>query len=104
MRHINWGITVSIGLLIAISFSAFTQAPDREHTGQDVFEKKCAKCHGKDGTRGLFGAKNLQTSQLTDSALYNTISKGRKIMPGWEKKLSPEELRLVTVYVKSLRK
>lgn len=92
------------GLMTFFSFAPFEQKPRLEKTGQELFERYCKQCHGKDGTRGLFGAKNLQTSQLPDEALYTTIAKGRKIMPAWEKKLDTGQLQLVTAYVKSLRK
>jgi len=54
--------------------------------------------------QGSFGAKNLQISQLDDDALFITISKGRKIMPAWEKRMDTAELALVMAYVKTLRK
>jgi mono/diheme cytochrome c family protein len=95
------------GLVVLITFFSFApseQKPRLEKTGQELFERYCKQCHGKDGTRGLFGAKNLQTSQLPDEALYTTIAKGRKVMPAWEKKLDTAQLQLVTTYVKTLRK
>lgn len=86
------------------SFTPDPQKPRLEKTGKELFERHCKQCHGKDGTRGLFGARNLQTSQLSDEALYLAIAKGRKIMPAWEKKLDTNQLSLVTDYVKTLRK
>lgn len=90
--------------LLLLSFATIEQKPPTAKTGQELYQKHCKQCHGKDGTRGLFGAKNLRTSQLDDDALYVTISKGRKIMPAWEKKMDTAELALVIAYVKTLRK
>jgi mono/diheme cytochrome c family protein len=73
-------------------------------SGRQLFEKKCAKCHGKDGTKGLFGAKNLPASKLTDSELFNIIGNGKKIMPSWQKKLSMDEIGAVIEYIKTMRK
>lgn len=96
-------ITASIaGLTVFFSFAP--QKPRVARTGKELFERHCKQCHGKDGTRGLFGARNLQTSLLTDDALYMTIAKGRKVMPSWEKKLDSTEMELVVDYVKTLRK
>lgn len=92
------------GIMAFFSFTPPDQKPRLEKTGQELFERYCKQCHGKDGTRGLFGAKNLQISQLTDEALYTTIAKGRKVMPAWEKKLDANQLNLVVTYVKALRK
>jgi mono/diheme cytochrome c family protein len=89
---------------LLFSFATIEQKPPVGKTGPELFEKHCKQCHGKDGTRGLFGAKNLQTSQLDNDALYITIAKGRKIMPAWEKRMDTAELALLIVYVKTLRK
>lgn len=86
------------------SFAPAMQEHRAARTGKELFERYCKQCHGKDGTRGLFGARNLQASQLPDEALYMTIAKGRKVMPSWEKKLDSVEMGLVVTYVKTLRK
>jgi cytochrome c6 len=96
-------IVASIAGLTAF-FSFAPQKARSVRTGKELFERHCKQCHGKDGTRGLFGAKNLQTSLLADDALYITIAKGRKVMPSWEKKLDSGQLNLVVEYVKTLRK
>lgn len=72
--------------------------------GKTIFEHKCQRCHGSDGTKGLFGAKNLQVSNLANTELITIISKGRRGMPRWEKKLSQAAIESVAAYVKSLRK
>ncbi|WP_447637359.1 c-type cytochrome [Flavobacterium microcysteis] len=73
-------------------------------SGKAIFEHKCQRCHGSDGTKGLFGAKNLQISRLENTELISIISKGKKGMPRWDKKLSSTEIESVTAYIKSLRK
>ncbi|MDF2190375.1 cytochrome c [Paraflavitalea sp. CAU 1676] len=92
-------------LLVAQAFMPLQAKPSRtSRTGKELFERHCKLCHGKDGTKGFLGAKNLQTSQLDEETLYTTIAKGRKVMPAWEKKLDTAELQLVVAYVKTLRK
>ena len=73
-------------------------------SGKNIFEAKCQRCHGNDGTKGLFGAKNLQASRLENIELTAIISKGKRGMPRWEKKLSQTEIESVAAYIKSLRK
>lgn len=104
MKPLIATITGSLLTLLLFSFTTIEQKPGPGKTGQELFEKHCKQCHGKDGTRGLFGAKNLQTSLLADDALYIAVAKGRKIMPAWEKKMDSAELELVIAYVKTLRK
>ena len=72
--------------------------------GKAIFEEKCAKCHGSDGTKGKWGAKNLQKSRLADEDLLKIVSEGKNFMPSWKKRLSAVELKQVTDYVRLLRK
>lgn len=77
-------------------------------SGAAVFAENCASCHGADG-RGdhAFGAPDL-----TDGAwiyggdaqtVFNTIYSGRTgHMPHWEGRLSPADIRLLTLYVGTL--
>jgi cytochrome c6 len=74
-----------------------------ELNGKVLYETKCAKCHGSDGTKGQYGAKNLRKSRLNDDDLFNAIGNGSWIMPKWKKKLTREQLLSVTAYVKTLR-
>lgn len=72
-------------------------------TGRILFESNCSRCHGADGTKGLFGAKNLRKSQLSDSAIIEQIRSGRRIMPPFKKRLRPEEIQQIAIYIKTLR-
>jgi mono/diheme cytochrome c family protein len=73
-------------------------------SGKAIFDDKCAKCHGEDGTRGKWGAKNLQKSRLADEDLMKIVLEGKNFMPSWKKRLSGLELKQVTDYVRTLRK
>lgn len=72
--------------------------------GRQLFESKCKRCHGKDGAKGWFGAKNLQLSVLNDAMLFQTISEGKSAMPPWKKKLTAAEIKTIIAYIKTLRK
>ena len=92
--------TTLIVLLLLLSGSASAQKTPK--TGRPLFESKCARCHGKDGTRGLFGAKNLQLSVLSDAMIFATIADGKSLMPSWKKKLAENQIRSLTDYIKTL--
>ena len=94
-------------LLLAVSFISFTtrtQNNEREKTGKKIFESNCVRCHGTDGTKGRWGAKNLKLSNLADGELLAIISNGKRIMPAWKHNLTKSEIELVKEYIKTLRK
>jgi mono/diheme cytochrome c family protein len=71
--------------------------------GKALFEQHCSKCHGNEGSKGRFGAKNLQQSSLTNEQYFRVIQKGKGIMPSWEKKLSPDQIFDIISYIKKLK-
>jgi mono/diheme cytochrome c family protein len=87
-------------LLLSCGSIAFAQ----QQPGKKIFETKCAECHGSSGTKGRFHAANLQLSRLADAELQKIVSKGKKWMPSWEKRLKPEEISAVVNYIQTLRK
>ena len=89
-------------LAIVLMNVSFAQQPIPE--GKKVFESKCAKCHGKNGGRGFFGAADLRVNRLSDPELLHTISKGKNRMPSWEKRLNAGQIKSVITYIKTLRK
>ena len=71
-------------------------------SGKKIFETNCVRCHGNDGTKGKFGAKNLQKTNLPDSELQRIISNGKRVMPAWKNELSDKEIESVKEYIKIL--
>jgi hypothetical protein len=67
-----------------------------------LFENNCAACHGKDGTAGISGAANLQTSQLKTDSIRQIITEGRNNMPSFKKILNPSQIQKISDYVKNL--
>jgi mono/diheme cytochrome c family protein len=74
--------------------------------------KKCAKCHGKDGTGKLEGVPNLTTGETKGKSLNELkriIENGKKgktdddeDMPSFKGKLTEEEIDAAAKYVKGL--
>jgi cytochrome c oxidase cbb3-type subunit III len=92
-------------LFVGLFFVSVLGAAD----GEAVFKGHCTGCHGGDGkgksaigTPDFTSAKTL--SELSDSALIDTIANGRKgtIMPAWKGKLSDEDIAAVAAYLRSL--
>ena len=105
------GMFVSNLTSVPISFlPSSTLPPD---SGVSLFAKKCAVCHGKDGT-GLpnwksKGQPNLTKSEWqdshTDEEIADTIKNGKgESMPPFKDKLSDEEITTLVSRVRMLKK
>lgn len=71
--------------------------------GKTLYERHCVTCHGGDGTKGFFGAKNLQKSQMTDTAIVERIQRGKRFMPSFKKKMTVAEMQQIISYIKTFR-
>jgi len=79
------------------------QNPPDPIIGKTLYVKHCTKCHGEDGSKGEWGAKNLRKSKLGPEDLFSKIAEGGWVMPKWRKTLSNAEIQAVGDYVKTLR-
>lgn len=77
-----------------------------EAHGKVVYNEKtnCTSCHGADGALQMGGAKNLQTSELSDTEIIEVISNGKNSMVAYKELLSEDEIKAAAAYVKTLRK
>ncbi len=71
--------------------------------GKKLFDEKCALCHGKDGTAGIGGAANLQTSTLDSLSVIKMILQGKDAMPPFKDQLGTGEIEHIASYARSLR-
>jgi cytochrome c6 len=97
-------IILSVIIIFQCSYTNLSGIVTDSNKGKEIFESKCVKCHGADGTKGKWGAKNLQVSKLSDSDMKTIITNGKRIMPAWGQRLSDDEMLFVIDYVKTLRK
>ncbi len=77
--------------------------------GKALFESKCAMCHGKDGVAKPMakGAGNFNDPAWQKGATVASISKtvedGKGKMPASKGKLSPEQIKAIAEYVKTIK-
>lgn len=80
-------------------------------TAAELYAKRCASCHGKDGRAKTFKAKfnharNLADSEwqanVSDERIFNSIMNGKGKMPAHGKKLSEQEIDSLVSYVRDL--
>ena len=91
-----------------LSLSGQATDPVAAERGLAVFAEQCVACHQEGGT----GSAELGAPDLTDAVwlfggskadIVQTVSNGRGgVMPSWAGKLSPETLKMLTVYVHAL--
>jgi cytochrome c5 len=64
-------------------------------TSNPLYEKNCAKCHGKNAGGRKFGGPSLMSIKVassSDDELRNIITNGKGHMPKYEGKLTAEEI------------
>jgi mono/diheme cytochrome c family protein len=76
-------------------------------TANPVFQKNCAKCHGKTAEGRHFGGPSLSSDKAATAStedLRNIISNGKDHMPKYGGKLTSEEIETLVQQIKSLNK
>jgi mono/diheme cytochrome c family protein len=106
---------IRMGLLplLAVSLLQFFVTPvNADESVEATFKGKCAMCHGPDGAgKTMMGEKlkipDLQSAVVqkkTDADLKAVILKGKNKMPGYETKLSKEQIDKLVAHVRDLAK
>ena len=80
--------------------------------GAATFKAKCASCHGADGSgsspmgkkMGLRDLGSADVQKQTDAQLTEITAKGKGKMPGYEAKLSADELKAVVAHIRTMKK
>jgi mono/diheme cytochrome c family protein len=96
-------------LAFTLLFATSSFAAD---AGADVYKAKCATCHGATGAGDTAMGKNLklkdlgspEVQKLSDAELTTVIEKGKKPMPGYEGKLTKEQIQDLVKHIRSLKK
>jgi mono/diheme cytochrome c family protein len=96
-----------LGGLLLLGLQASAQ-----ETGESLFKGKCAMCHGPDGAGKTMMGEKLKIPDLhaadvqkkSDADLKTMIAKGKDKMPGYETKLSKEQIDSVVAFIRDLAK
>jgi len=76
--------------------------------GEATYKARCKVCHGEDGVPKSFAkgspAFNDQMWKEATSveAIEKVVAEGKKRMPAFRNKLTPEEIKAVAAYLKTL--
>lgn len=107
MKTIRVAIAIYAVCLLPIGVSAQTPDSDASLIHNPVYQRDCAKCHGKDATGRHFGGPSLASEKVAGASsddLRNIISNGKGHMPKFAGKLTPEEIDQLVAQIEALSK
>ena len=77
-----------------------------------LYKTKCAMCHAADGSgsvpmgqkTGAHDFRSPEIQKMTDAQLIDITTKGKAKMPGYDKKLTADEIKDLVAYIRELAK
>ena len=103
----------SSGILFLLLATALIAVPAlaEDVSGEDLYNKKCALCHGKDGVAKKMaeGSANFNDAEFQGGATVASIAKATADgvadtkMKGYKEKLSEAEISAIAEYIKSMK-
>ena len=118
MKRFIFAVAATLAFAVApLAFAAEpapTAAPVPDDLGQDVYNARCATCHGRDGKAKTPIGVKLKTRDLTegaawkartDAAIAKVIDEGTadKAMPAYRGKFSAEETAALLKYLRGFQ-
>jgi mono/diheme cytochrome c family protein len=100
-------VIVSLASVGVPSMIAAQNAPD----GAALFKAKCAMCHGQDGAgKTAMGQKlnirdlrSTEVQKQSDAELAKFIGQGKGKMPGYDNKISPDDIHAIVSHIRTLK-
>jgi mono/diheme cytochrome c family protein len=100
---------IAIGLLAIVAAACLANLTFAKASAEDNFKEKCTMCHGPDG-KGFAALKTPDftdpkwQASVTDQHIADVIKNGKKdtAMKGFGDKLSPDEIKALVKYIRSL--
>ena len=91
-------------LLLVCCLSAAADGKD----GEAIYMARCKVCHGEDGSPKPFAKDSpafhdeAWKKATSLEAIEKLVAEGRKRMPAFRNKLTPEQIKAVSAYIKTL--
>ncbi len=89
-------------LLVAVLIAGCSDRLEGKH-GEELYRVGCAQCHGADLTGGLgppIDAGSNADIGLSDEQVVNVIRVGPGAMPGFDRRLTEEQIESLVVYLR----
>lgn len=102
-------------LLTKVVLTAFlaslSAAGARAQDAEALYKGKCQPCHGPDGKGDTAAGKKLgardfhspEVAKMSDAELIEITKKGKGKMPGYEGKLTDDQIKDLVKYIRSLK-
>ena len=117
-------ILVVVGILLTVNLLTLNQAardyavtvspsPGAAPSTEALYKQKCSKCHGADGSGDTSMGRIFNAPDFTDGGWWakhnsgefvNAITRGRKNMPAFGKKLTRAQITTLAGYVQHFRR
>jgi cytochrome c6 len=75
-----------------------------------LYKSKCQICHGADGKGSPVGQKlgvkdfhSPEIAKMSDAELFDVTKKGKDKMPGYDKKLTDDQIKGLIKYIRALK-
>jgi mono/diheme cytochrome c family protein len=107
LKVLQYSTFVCTALLALSAVRAQNPQPDASLTANPVYEKNCAKCHGKTAEGHHFGGPPLISERAAAASaddLRNIITNGKGHMPKFADKLSTDEIATLVKQVQAANK
>ncbi len=106
MKQLLLKLAIIVSLAALGAAGAYAQADD----AAALYKAKCQVCHGPDGKGSVAGQKlgvkdlhSPEVGKMTDAELFDITKKGKEKMPGYDKKLTDDQLKGLIKYIRSLK-
>jgi cytochrome c6 len=104
--------TFRVSLVVLAAVFARSTGTFAADASADLYKSKCAACHGAEGKGDTAVGKTMKVKDLaldevqkqSDADLATIIEKGKNPMPGYEGKLTKEQIDGLVKYIRSLKK
>jgi mono/diheme cytochrome c family protein len=101
MKHI--AIIGFCAALIGCGAASQGQSDQKEPTAAEMFNVKCALCHGKDGKLNVAGAPDLTKTKMSLDERIEIITNGKGTMPPQGEILTEAQIVTLAEYVETLK-
>ena len=101
-------MTRSLVVFFLVLFALCLSDAADGNEGEVTYKARCAVCHGKDGVpkssaKGSPAFNDDAWKKETSlEAIEKVVAEGRNRMPAFRNKLTPEEIKSVSAYLKTL--